>query len=512
MRGVPFVIPLILVLLVAMAGNTSRAANIGSSPVQIIAIDSPPEVFLGETATYTFAAFNGGNTTYLVRAKVLSTELGFSAELDPAHLFLSPLQDGLFSMTLRAPLSGGDGVASTAVEFLAVNLATAEEFILVLTAVTQLRGITPEEDPTGKVFGIWANPLPAPLDNEYGAFGLTVALWVLASVVFVYTVGVLTQIFAERVKRSRMAKSVFDIIRGPIFVFIFVYGAVNSLQILGIDPSLMSLLLQTYSLILVVVATWIAYKVWRGVIVRYALRRAQKATKDVGRKLIPSLDKLGGLIIVVAGFLFALQSVGVNITLLLAGLGVLGIVIGFAAQDTLSNLFSGLHIMADKPFQIGDLIEMEPGLITEVVDIGLRSTKLYSRRDNNLLIVPNNEIANKAVVNYLRPDFTYRMHVRIGVAYGSDLPKTERVLKEIALAHPEVLGDEEHPSEVWVDEFANSSIDCRLIFWIRDARNHWRVRSDINKEIDRRFKEEGIRIPFPQRDVWMRGPEKTPGD
>ncbi len=301
-----------------------------------------------------------------------------------------------------------------------------------------------------------------------------------------------------------MVEAALEIVRGPIFVFIFAYGAVNSLQILGIQAELMAILLQIYALIVVIVATWIAYKVWRNVIIRYATKRARRAKKDVRRRFLPSLDKLGGLVIVLIGLLIALQSVGINITLLLAGLGVLGIIIGFAAQDTLSNLFAGLHLMADKPFQIGDLVEMEPGVITEVVDIGLRSTKLYSKRDHNLLIVPNNEIANKAVVNYLRPDFRYRMHVKIGVAYGTDLPKMEQVLKEIARAHPEVIDDDEHASEVWVDEFADSSIDCRLIFWIRDARNHWRVRSDVNKEIDRRFKEESIRIPFPQRDLWMR--------
>lgn len=511
MRRAVAVFSFVCVLAIALVTNGALAASIGVSPVQLLVIDSPAEIRLGTTATYTFAAFNGGNTTYLVQGSVLSTELGLDARIEPFHLFLRPLEDGQFNMTLQAPLAGQDGIVNTNVEFVAVNLATGDSSSLVLSLEIRLLGITPEEDPTGKIFGLWENQLPAPFNNPYGAFLLTLAFWVIISVALVFVVGGLARRLGGK-RRGRMVLKALHLLRIPIFVFVFAYGAVNSLQILGIQPELMSLLLQAYSLIVVVLATWIGYRVWRDVVIRYATRRSARARKDLGKRALPSLDKLGGLVIVIVGFIIALQSLGFNITVLLAGLGVLGIVIAFAAQDTLSNLFAGLHLMADKPFQIGDLIEMESGLITEVVDIGLRSTKLYSRRDNNLLIVPNNEIANKPVVNYLRPDFRYRMHVKIGVAYGSDLAKVERVLREIALAHPEVLEDEEHKPEFWVDEFADSSINCRLIAWIRDARNHWRVRSDLNKEIDRRFREEGVQIPFPQRDVWMRGPEKAPPD
>ncbi len=497
------VLPFVCVLAIALAANGALAASIGASPVQLLVIDSPAEIRLGAAATYTFAAFNGGNTTYLVQGRVLSTEPGLDTRVEPSHLFLRPLEDGQFNLTLQAPLAGQEGIVTTEVEFEALDLATGDLSSQVLFLEIRLLGITPAEDPTGKIFGVWENQLPAPFNNLYGAFVLTLALWVVISIVLVFAVGGLARRLGGK-RRGRVVLGALQILRVPIFVFVFVYGAVNSLQILGIQPELMALLLQAYSLIVIALATWIGYKVWRDVVIRYATRRSKRARKDLGKRVLPSMDKLGGLVIVVVGFIIALQSLGFNITVLVAGLGILGIVIAFAAQDTLSNLFAGLHLMADKPFQIGDLIEMESGLITEVVDIGLRSTKLYSRRDNNLLIVPNNEIANKPVVNYLRPDFRYRMHLKIGVAYGSDLTKVEEVLQEIALANSEVLKDEERKPEVWVDEFGDSSINCRLIAWIRDARNHWRVRSDINKEIDRRFREEGVQIPFPQRDVWMR--------
>ncbi|MDX1534534.1 MAG: mechanosensitive ion channel family protein, partial [Thermoplasmata archaeon] len=193
--------------------------------------------------------------------------------------------------------------------------------------------------------------------------------------------------------------------------------------------------------------------------------------------------------------------------LFLAGMGVIGIIIAFAAQDTLSNFFAGLHIMLDRPFQVGDLIEIEPGVITEVMDIGLRSTKLYWGKEHDVLIIPNKEIANKKIVNYLRPDYRFKTNVKVGVAYGSDLRKVEEVMRDVARAHPDVLSEgEEYEPLFRVNEFGDSAIEVLIIFWVEDARKQWGTRSDITRDIERRFKEEGIVIPFPQRDVWSRQP------
>ncbi len=502
-------LPLLLLLLLAPGGMVT-GERVGDSLVQVFAIGPPPEVRLGEQATHTFAVFNGGTATSLVQGRVVSTEMGFAPTLQPSHAFIAPQGSDQFALSLQAPLTGKEGVALTVIEFQVRDLATEEVDTLPLAVETKLLGITPEEDPVGKLFGIWPNPLPAPLDNVYGAFLGTVAVWILIALGVVYLVRPILQRLVEK-REGKMVSSMVAIVRGPVFALILLYGAVTSIRILGIPGDILVRLLQAYSFLVIILVTWIVYRIFRDVIIRYGQRRARRSKKDISRRILPSLDKLGGLIIVLAGILVAMQSFGVDVTLLLAGLGVVGLIIAFAAQDTLGNLFAGLHIMLDRPFQVGDLIEVEPGVICEVVDIGLRSTKLYWRKDHNLLIIPNSEIANKKIVNYLRPDFRYRAHVRIGVAYGSDLVKVEEILKDIVLSHPDTLTDEEHPAEFWVDEFGDSSVDCRIIFWIKDARNHWRVRSDVNKQIDRRFKEEGITIPFPQRDVWMKSPPERGG-
>ncbi len=474
----------------------------GDSTIQVFVIESPAEVRLGESVTYTYAAYNGGPTGYLVTARAIS-DAEVTLALEPSHLFLGPQENGQFTLALQAPVIGLEDTFNVFVDFQAVNLVTDEVDSLRVGVQTILLGISVERDPTGKVFGIWPNPLPSPLNNPYGAFTVTVGLWILIALAVVYVVGPITRKFAERTV-SQVADVILGVLRGPAFALVLLYGAVTSVQILAMPENIQFLLSRSYSFLLILVLTWIAYKVFRDVFIFYGRRLSERSPRDIGARLVPALDKIGGLVIIIIGLVFAAGNAGIDVTLFLAGIGVVGLIIAFAAQDTLSNFFAGLHIMLDRPFQVGDLIEVETGVICEVVDIGLRSTKLYWGKEHDLLIIPNKELAEKKIVNYLRPDLRYKVMVKIGVAYGSDLAKVERVMKDIVLAHADVITDEEHAPDFRVDEFGDSSINCRIIFWIHDARAQWRVRSDINKAIDRRFREEDISIPFPQRDLWVK--------
>lgn len=503
-------VALAIALLAIIAFSTPASAQtIGASPVQFFLVDPPEEIRLSEEVSFNIAFYNGGIDTYLAEASVASSSPDFTIEMQPSHIFLGPQENGQITFTLVAPATGRTDDVDTTIEFRATNLVTLETQTEETTLTIKLIGISLADEPS--VFGFWPNPLPPPLNNIYGTFLLAVTVWVLIAMAVVYVVGPVTRKIAE-ILQSPVADIALGILRGPVFLLVLLYGAVTSVEILGIPDEIRILLRQGYTFTLIMVATWIAYRIYRDIIIYYGKqfsKRSRRARRrDVSANLLPALDKLGGLLIIILGLILAVQSFGVNVTLVLAGLGVIGLVLAFAAQDTLSNLFAGLHIMVDKPFQIGDLIEVESGVLCEVVDIGLRSTKLYSRRDHNLLIIPNSQVASKTVVNYLRPDFRYRTNTTIGVAYRSDLVKVEKLLVDVALSHPNVINDDRHVPEVWLERFGDSSIDLRLVFWIRDARDLWRVKSDVNKEINRRFREEGVTIPFPQRDLWIRGGEK----
>lgn len=182
----------------------------------------------------------------------------------------------------------------------------------------------------------------------------------------------------------------------------------------------------------------------------------------------------------------------------------MGLVLAFAAQDTLSNYFSGIHLLLDRPFKIGDIIIIDSGEYCEVLNIGMRSTKLYSLFEHESIVLPNNTIANQKIVNIVQPDTKIRKKVEVSVAYGSDLKKVYKILEEVTKNHPDVINTKGFDVFVRFIEFGDSGLKFMVIFWVEDVMNQWRAMSDIRTEIDKRFREEGVTVPFPQRTVWIK--------
>jgi small-conductance mechanosensitive channel len=192
----------------------------------------------------------------------------------------------------------------------------------------------------------------------------------------------------------------------------------------------------------------------------------------------------------------------VDVTAWLASAGILGIAIGFAAKDTLANLFSGIFILADAPYKIGDFIVLDSGERGQVTDIGIRSTRILTRDDIEI-IVPNAAIANAKIINESGgPHVKHRVRINVGVAYGSDIDKVRDVLMDIAsnsnflVAHPE--------PRVRFREFGNSSLNFQLLGWIEEPFLRGQAMDELYTNVYKRFAAEKITIPFPQRDVHMR--------
>jgi small-conductance mechanosensitive channel len=190
---------------------------------------------------------------------------------------------------------------------------------------------------------------------------------------------------------------------------------------------------------------------------------------------------------------------GIDGTAWLASAGVIGIAVGFAAKDTLANLISGVSIVADAPYKIGDYIVLDTGERGIVTNLGIRSTRLLTRDDVEVSI-PNAVIGNAKITNESGgPWIKHRIRVPIGVAYGSNTEQVVGILEQIALDCPGIA-DSPAP-RVRMRAFGASSLDFELLGWISHPEMRGRVRHDLLMEIDRRFRQEGIVIPFPQRDV-----------
>ena len=199
---------------------------------------------------------------------------------------------------------------------------------------------------------------------------------------------------------------------------------------------------------------------------------------------------------------------GINPTAWLASAGVIGIAVGFAAKDTLANLFSGISIVADAPYKIGDYIVLDTGERGKVTFVGMRSTRILTRDDIEVTI-PNAVIANAKIINESGgPWVKHRIRVPVGVAYGSDVDEVCRVLEDTANAHPRVV--KQPAPRVRMRAFGPSSLDFELLAWIDHPQLRGLIRHELLIVVYKALKEHGIEIPFPQTDIHLRStPEKV---
>jgi len=215
----------------------------------------------------------------------------------------------------------------------------------------------------------------------------------------------------------------------------------------------------------------------------------------------PLLEIIGSLLIIIFGVTNFLSTYHVDFGVLLAGVGVVGLVIALAAQDTLSNFFSGILLLLDQGFKTGDMIYFNETYCL-IRDIGLRSTKIYDIVNHVMIITPNNSLANQNILNLTRPDRYYRIRIEIGVSYDSDPDHVEKLLLEVAEQNSDIEQDD--PTRmplVRFQDFGDSSLTFVLVAWINNVIKIRQINSDLHHQVFDKLKDAGVTIAFPQRDV-----------
>ena len=249
-------------------------------------------------------------------------------------------------------------------------------------------------------------------------------------------------------------------------------------------------------LVIVILSRLFARKFVERILIRLQI---EEGTRYTFRRIIE-------LTFILIGAIIAFQSIGINLSGLAVIFGLLSVGIGFGLQNITSNFVAGLILLFERPIKVGDRVTVG-GIEGDVMDINIRSTTVRSL--NNIdIIVPNSEFVSSQVVNWSHGDRKIRLDIEVGVSYQSDLDTVLRSLKEVALENPEILRNPE--PDVHLREFGDSSWNMKLRIWIDNPKRHPVVRSDINCAIVRKFRENGVEIPFPQRDFHLRSPLPTP--
>jgi len=230
---------------------------------------------------------------------------------------------------------------------------------------------------------------------------------------------------------------------------------------------------------------------------------ADKTETKVDNIVFDLFNKFAGAIIYATAAILALDILGVNVMPFIAGAGVAGIAVGFAAKDTLSNLIAGVLLIIDRPFEVGDRIEIwsapsNSATWGDVLDIGLRATKIKTT-DNIVIIIPNNEIMKRDIVNYTIISSKIRVRINIGIAYDADIEKAKGLIISVAESIDWVAKDP--APRVVVRNFGESSVGLQLRVWIEDARKRIDTISYITDQVKASFDQNQIEIPYPKRDI-----------
>ncbi len=213
-----------------------------------------------------------------------------------------------------------------------------------------------------------------------------------------------------------------------------------------------------------------------------------------------TLARMSQYIIFIIGLIFSFQFLGIDLTGLAVIFGFLSVGIGFGLQNVTSNFISGLIVLFERPISVGDRV-MVNGIEGDVQEINIRSTTVKTL-NNISIIVPNSNFVSKEVVNYSHGDSTFRLVIDVGVGYGSDIDTVTKALNEVAEEHDSVLDYPKH--EVHLRTFGDSSWNMKLLIWMADVKEQYRVLNELNQSIVRKFREYDIEIPFPQRDINFR--------
>lgn len=289
-------------------------------------------------------------------------------------------------------------------------------------------------------------------------------------------------------------------IRSMLYVIIVTFGfQVGTVRLDLIEALVKLKVTRLYTLIYIVAATVIVWRLLDVLVDWY--RNEVEPEKGRGQvdNILVLLHRGARVLLITISLIMVLSLYNINVTALIAALGVGGLALSLAAQESLSNVISGVMIMLDQPFRIGDRIEI-PKMNTwgDVVDIGLRSTRIRTR-DNRLVIVPNSTISTDQVINYSYPDPRYRIQFEIGVGYGQDIEKVRQVIVDAVRQVEGVLTDK--PVDALYVTMGESAMVFRVRWWIESYRDTRYMFDRVNTTLQRAFDEAGIELAFNKIDV-----------
>ncbi len=330
-------------------------------------------------------------------------------------------------------------------------------------------------------------------------------LTLTASLVIAAAINLILKILIKKAEQTntKIDDIILHAIGRPLYILVIVAGIYYAVhQTPGLDE-----LINKYDegykyrhFLITIFITWVVATLAKRIIRDYGYELAARTEGEMDDRLVALADMSVKYVIWLIGIMMALQGIGIEITPIITGMGILGLAVALAAQTVLSNVFGGVTITIDQLYKVGDRVEFG-GVYGDVYEIKPRYTRVKTL-DNTIITIPNSKVINENIINFAVPDASVRVKIPVSVAYGTDPAKVEKIMFEIAENTPGVL---KKPGPLLrFTEYAASSQNFELLVWIRHYDDRHPVIDRILREMFKRFKEENIEMPFNQMDVHIR--------
>ena len=333
------------------------------------------------------------------------------------------------------------------------------------------------------------------LQNKYFFSLALILVFILLSRVLLLIFSKYLEHIASKTK-SKIDDFILEKTRKPLFYLIVIYGFKLALLNLGINGIITRIIHSVLAIIFVVILS----RILDAIIETWGAAFAQKTSTNIDEVLLPLFHRASKFIFVVIASMWILKIWEVDITPYLAGVGIGGLILGMALQDSLKNVFGGISIILDKNFNIGDAIRLESGELGTIQEIGLRSTKMLTY-DNEVIFIPNGQLANTRIRNYMMPNTRIRKIVEFSVEYGTDPEKVKKVVLRALKTITEIY-DEPYMDVVFV-AMADSGLQFQARFWV-DWQNGFTKWTEATEKIYAALNQAKITIPFPTHTVYLK--------
>lgn len=333
------------------------------------------------------------------------------------------------------------------------------------------------------------------ISNEYLRF----LIILFVTIIFVSLSYIILRFIVKRIadKKKRYGEFILKQISLPVLILVFFIGLYTSLKSLTIIEKYYLWVDGAFFIITVFIFAFLVTRILDVLMLGWLkVRRGFKRTPGLLNKAINVIIFIIAIAVILGYFDF-------DITPLIAGVGLGALAIGLALQSTLSNFFAGIHLISDKPINVGDYIELDKDTSGIIEDIGWRSTRIRTLTDN-LLIIPNGKLAESNIINYSMPVKDFSIWVPCGVAYESDLKKVEKITLEVAKKIQQTVEGavKEFEPIFRYREFGDSNINFITVLRIEEPMKRFIVRNEFIKELKERFDKEGIEISWPIRKIY----------